>query len=1810
MLNLTDYQETELLYTGTRTLVYRATRLSDDQPVIIKVLRNPHPSFNELVQFRNQYIITCNLEKTQIVQPLALKRYGNGYALVMPDEGAISLDTYWRDSEQNLGELLKIAIQLAEALHILAGQQIIHKDIKPANILIHPQSKQIQLIDFSIASLLPKEQRQLVNPKGLEGTLSYISPEQTGRMNRGIDYRTDFYSLGVTLYELLTGMLPFSLSDPLELVHCHIAQLPIAPVDLLDAQGQPYPAPLSAIIMKLMAKNAEDRYQSALGLKHDLEQCLRSLEKTGEIANFELGERDVCDRFLIPEKLYGREAEVQTLLDAFDRVANGNSEMLLVAGFSGIGKTAVVNEVHKPIVRQKGYFIKGKFDQFNRNIPFSAFVQAFRELMGQLLSESDEDLANWKAKILDAVGENGQVLIEVIPELERIIDKQNPAPELSGTAAQNRFNLLFQKFITVFTTPEHPLTIFVDDLQWADSASLNLMKVLMGKSESGYLLLLGAYRDNEVFPAHPLMLTLADLEKQNAEISTITLEPLSENHINQLVAETLSCPVAVAQPLTELVYRKTQGNPFFTTQFLKGLYGDELITFERDLGYWQCDLVQVQDAALTDDVVVFMVGRLHKFPEETQNVLKLAACIGDRFDLETLAIICEMPSEEVAAKLWGALREGWVLPQSEAYKFFQGKEQDEEKIEGITVKYRFLHDRVQQAAYHLITEEDRKITHLTIGRLLLNNTPNLEANIFAIVNHWNIAIELLADDGEKMQLARLNRLAGCKASDSAAYDSALQYFQIGLSAIEENCWQTEYDLALQLHEGAAKSAFVCGDYAQMERWSKIVLQQGKTILDKVKTYDVQIQSRQARSQPALAIEIALTALELLDITLPDAPTPEDTQNELQKTKALWRDRDISELLNLPTAIDAEKIATVTILSSLFAPSFFCKPEILPFIACRQVQLSILHGNCEHSAFGYANYSAILNTLSGDPDSSYQFGQLAIHLVEKLNAKEIKARTFNQAAAFSMHGQVAVRESLPILQAACQGGLEQGDLEFAGYSAYVWSQYSYFSGLNLTDLLPRVKNYCLLLSRIKQEMSLNCTKLVYQATLNLLGESLGTPTTLKGLAFDEKVALEDCMNNKDFTGIQYIFLHKVVLCCLFFDLDTILEYVDESERYLSAVTGMLMMPESRFFGTLARLLAYDLQSSERQEQLLLQIDRGLAEIKKWAKHSPQNFQHKLNLLSAERDRVLGKIHAAADYYDRAIAGAKENKYIQEEALANELAAKFYLDWGKVKIAAVYMQEAYYCYAHWGAKAKIEHLEANHPELLTPILQKQRVEFNAIDSLDTLTKTLTATLQSQTQSSTNISEALDFAAILQAAQKLSSTINLKQLLGDITHIILTNAGAQKMALLVPSGQQWQLQATAEQVGEGNVNTQTSAQPLTAESLPVRLIQYVKNAQEPVLISEAKTEITGILEGYLLKHQPQSVFCVPLINQGKLVAIAYLEHPTTKGVFTRNRQTIIEFLCAQAAVALQNAQLYSQAQQSQAKAEQALIELQQAQIQLVQSEKMSALGNLVAGVAHEINNPVGFLKGNIQPAQDYVQDLLGLIDLYQEKMPDPDADIEDEIESIDLEFVREDLPKLIGSMNAGVDRIRNISDSLRTFSRKDQDHKTAFNIHDGIESTLLILKHRTKANEQRPKVEVLKNYGELPEVQCLPGQLNQVFMNILANAVDAFDEFNQGKTYQEIESNPNTITIQTSVIDEQVQIKIQDNGCGMKPETVERIFEQGFTTKGVGKGTGLGMAIAQQIITEKHGGAIACTSELGQGTTFMITLPIRDISFYKET
>ncbi|MBE9001976.1 AAA family ATPase [Nostoc sp. LEGE 12447] len=2066
-VTLSGYQIREQLYSGSRTLVYRAVREADNQAVVIKLLKREYPSFSELVQFRNQYALAKNLEIPGIIKPYSLEPYNNGYALVMEDFGGISLRQFIKEQPQHLDQSLIIALQLTEILHQLHQQRVIHKDIKPANILIHPDTKVLKLIDFSISSLLPRETTEIQNPNVLEGTLAYLSPEQTGRMNRGIDYRSDFYSLGVSFFELLTGKVPFDAQDPMELVHCHIAKLP---PNVCDVNSE-IPLVVGEIIHKLMAKNAEDRYQTALGLKHDLHLCIEKLKEIGKIEHFAIGKRDISDRFVMAEKLYGREQEVKILLEAFERVASGTSEFMLVAGFSGIGKTAVVNEVHKPIVRQRGYFIKGKYDQFNRNIPLSAFVQAFRDLMGQLLGESDTQLKQWKWKILTALGENAQVIIDVIPELEQIIGQQSPVVELSGNASQNRFNLLFQKFIQVFTTVTHPLVMFLDDLQWADSASLNLIQVLIGQRESGFMLLIGAYRDNEVSPAHPLILTLEEIKKAGTTVNTITLAPLSQESLNSLVTDTLQCPAAIAQPLTQLVYQKTQGNPFFSTQFLKALHEEGAIEFDPQAGHWQCDISDVQLLSLRDDVVELMAMQLQKLPVATQNALKLAACIGNSFDLATLAIVYEKSQAETATDLWKALQEGLVIPSNDIYKFYQSKSEllieENEQIEAdnkVVVFYKFLHGRVQQAAYSLIPDNQKQLMHLKIGRLLLSvmNETEKEEKIFEIVNQLNKGADLIVLETERETLAKLNLTAAQKAKSATAYVAAIEYATKGIQLLTESCWRQCYDLTLALHDLAAEVACLSGDFGQMEQIVDEVLQNARQLLDKVKVYEVRILADVAQSQQPKAIKTALSALKLFGMSFPEEPTDADITESLQQTQDVLKEKHLEDLLELPEMKDLRGLAVIRILATVTAAVYQAVPALLPLIVCKQVRLSVAYGNAGVSAQAYAWYGVIL-CGTGEIDLGDRIGELAMGLLSRFESREFKASTINMVYPFVKPWKHHIQNSLAPLLDGYHSGLEMGTLEYAADCAYNYCSLSFFLGKDLSILEPEMKVYSQVLAQLKQEVAHNYLRVFYQSVLNLLGQSKCS-WEIKGVVYDEEMMLPKHQQANDLYAMGTLYINKLILCYLFNEWEQATKVAVNAKQYLNGVSGCFMIPVFHFYDSLTHLAILSNAQGKECNSLPQEVVSNQKKLKDWANHAPTNHLHKFYLVEAEQYRVLGRMYEAMDYYDRAIASAKANAYIQEEALSNELAGRFYLNWGKEKLAQAYMQEAYYCYARWGAKAKVTGLEQRYPQLLTAIVQQPQPLLKPSDTI--FAPSFHST---QTSSSSNITESLDLATILKASQTLSGEIELEKLLMMLLQIVIENAGAEKCVLMLLRDNRLLIKGTI------SVNTQPIVlQKIPVEEshdIPLKVIYHVKHSLQPVVLADATNHPVFASDAYILSQQPKSILCNPILHRGRFAGILYLENNLTTGAFTSDRVELLNLLCTQAAISLENARLYEQTQQTlvelrasearfqkvvdnipgmvfqfclatdgsfwtpyvssgcydlyevdpkavmagvhnihlmahpddsstlgqlvadsgrmltpfshewrivtpsgkikwiqcvsrpelqadglivwdgvvidisdvydelrlrkQAEAalqekeeflssiyngaeiiifvvdvldndrfhyagwnavaerasgirsadavgktptevlgaaqaqtiqqrlaecartgmplyyehcltfdgqetwwfinfnplkntegqiyrvigtsfdisdrkraevqlnhrtaelEQILQQLQHTQTQMIQSEKMSGLGQLVAGVAHEINNPVNFIFGNLSHANEYTKNILKLLELYQKHYPIPHSDIQEEAEAMDLEFLVEDLPKLIYSMRVGAERIQKIVVSLRTFSRMDEAEMKEVNIHEGIDSTLMILQHRLKAKPDSLGIEIVKAYGELPLVECYAGQLNQVFMNLLSNAIDALEEANaQDKTLTP------TITISTCLVEsKQVVIKIADNGPGIPAHIKQKLFDPFFTTKAVGKGTGMGLSISYQIVAEKHKGTLHCVSEPGQGATFIVMIPI---------
>ncbi len=1518
MVTLAGYQILTQIYESFNSQVYQAIRLSDNRSVILKVLKQEYPTAQELTRYKQEYKTIRSLNFNGAIEAYGLEAYQKTLILILEDFGAISLRKWIEEKPLLLEDFFPLAIQIVENLGKIHAAKIIHKDINPANIVLNTTTRQIKIIDFGIATILKQENPSLKSPNVLEGTLAYISPEQTGRMNRSLDYRTDFYSLGVTFYELLTGLLPFDVSDPLELVHCHLAKQPVSPHQV----NPDIPQVLSRIVMKLMSKTAEERYRSTYGIKVDLEECWRQLETTGQIEDFVIATQDLADKFQIPQKLYGREEEVATLLEAFERVSGAKSnlsqtEIMLVNGYSGTGKTTLVQEIHKSITEKRGYFISGKFDQFQRHTPYSGIVNAVTSLVKQLLGESKIRLNLWRQKLLNVLGVNGQVIIDVIPEVELIIGKQQTLPELGATETQNRFNLVFKNFIRVFCSSEHPLVLFLDDLQWADSASLKLIESIMLDVDLKYLFSIWSYRDNEISPTHLLSISLENLRREGTIVNQITLNSLALKHVNKLIADTLNSTEKDVSPLAKLVWQKTYGNPFFVSEFLKTIYSENLlvftyfhndnIQFKKSQGYWQWDLKKIKRIASTDNLLTFTIGKMQKLPRSTQDILSLAACIGAEFDLNTISIISEQPATEIFHHLTPAIHTGLIITLSEL---------DEQLL---IQDYKFGHDRIQQAAYTLIEPTEKPLTHLKIGRLLWQNiqADELSDKIFKIVDHLNLGYELITDRVERDETAKLNLLAGQKAKVANAYEAAFKYLEIAQKILAEDSWGTNYKLILSIYSEIVEVAYLSGYFEEMENFSSLVLQKSQTLLDKVKVYEVKIDAYHSQNKELESIQIALPVLRKLNCIFPESPQLLDIQQELEKTQSYLADKEIEDLINLPPMTDPEKLAAMKITSSIFSSVFIAAPEMLPMLVSKQVNLSVQYGNTSLSAFAYVNYGLILCGLLEEFEQGYQFGCLAVNLADKFHAKELIPRITAVFITSISIWKKPLKNSLVSLQSGYQVGLDVGDLYYGTTCAYLYLFHSAFVGKDLGELSSEVAAYELAFSKLKQKNTLNYLKIYGQGILNLMGRS-NDPCYLIGEIYHESIMVPLHLKANDRYALAALYVNKLHLCYLFGEYHQAVENAINAQQYLDGATSTLLIPLFHFYDSLAHLAIYssvsnsqdfDSQNSDsqdsnsqgfnsQQQQILARVAVNQAKMQKWADNAPANYLHKFYLVEAEKHRVQNSYVDAMDFYDRAIATAEKHEYINEEALANELAAKFYLDWGKEKIAKTYFNESHYLYSLWGATAKVRDLETKYPHLLV----KSSASTSIADILTTMTKTT---------SGTRSGEILDFATIMKASQAISSEIVLDKLLATLMKILIENAGAQFGYLILETKGKFFIEASGS-IDEDDVTVLKSIS--INNYLPISVINYVARTRETVLKNDAVNHGNFTNDPYIKFHKTKSLLCTPLLDQGKLRGIVYLENNLTVGAFTQGRLKILQLLSSQAAIAITNAKLYTEVQENQ--------------------------------------------------------------------------------------------------------------------------------------------------------------------------------------------------------------------------------------------------------------------------------------------------------
>jgi PAS domain S-box-containing protein len=1497
IITIPGYQVDDFIYESSHSLVYRGRRQADERPVILKILKKEYPTPQEIARFTLEYQIARDLDLAGVVKVYALEKYRRSLVISMEDFGAESLDRLIA-GRTPIRDFLNLAIKLSDVIGQIHRQHIMHKDINPANIVLNPATGELKIIDFGISTVLSHENASLSSPNVLEGTLAYISPEQTGRMNRTIDYRTDFYSLGATFYKLLTGSVPFNANEAMELVHAHIARQP-APPHALDADT---PQPVSEIVLKLLAKNAEDRYQSAYGLRADLEECLRQWQASGRIDPFSLGRYDISDRFQIPQKLYGRQAEVAALLEAFERVGERQAgiEIILVAGYSGIGKTSLIHEIHKPITQRRGYFIAGKFDQFKRNIPYESLIQAFQGLVQQLLTEPEEQIAAWRERLLTALGPNGQVIVEVIPEVELITGPQPEAPTLSPTEAQNRFNVTFRDFVRVFAQPAHPLAMFLDDLQWADAATLNLLQLLVADSDTLCLLLIGAYRDNEVSPGHPLLSTLAEIEKTGTALQRMFLAPLALFDVTQLLADTLHASRAEVGALAALVERKTNGNPFFVNQFLNSLYADKLITFDPARGAWRWEIDQIAQQAVADNVVELMSGKLQKLAPATQQALQLAACIGSQFDLGILAMVNQRPARETAADLWPALEEEYIRPIGNAYRFVRAEVAPE------TVVYKFLHDRVQQAAYSLIPAESRPALHLNIGRLMQQHYPPevIENKIFDLVNQLNEGAHLLDRPAERLHVAQLNLIAGKKAKAAIAYQQAQQYLAAGIALLPADSWRTDYELTLALYATHAECAYLCGDWEVAEAGFQAALDQVRTNLDKAEICLLRVALYTTQGKYAEALTIGVAGLNLLGADLPQYTDEIDVVPELTKVQENLAGKNIEDLIDAPEMTDPEKQLVLPLLIRLLASAYFLNQNLFALMIFKVVNLSLEYGHTKMSGYAYGTYAIILASRMGQYEAADQFVRLAFKLDEKLRNLDFYHRAYHSMGTFVNHTIRHAKYSIDYLKQGYQYSIENGDLIYAGYCGNVAIYYLCLLGVPLDEVYAQSEHILDFVLRAKDQDTADNIIVSRQMILGLQGKA-GQPTAFGDQRYDEAehVAHMQMIAMKLPLGWYYILKARTLF--LFGEYAAALEMARKSEAIIGFSTGLLQVPEYYFYYSLTLAALHPEATADDQAAYWGTLSTHQAQMKHWADHAPENFRHKYLLVAAEMARIMGQDTKAMDLYDQAIDAAAESEYTQNEALANELAARFYLGKGKEKIARIYLLDAHYNYLKWGATAKVAALEASFPEVFIQLKAKTHT-----------TGPITST-SDLTQSSAG---ALDFSTVLKASQVLSGEIVLDTLLSKLMTIVIENAGAQKGYLLLDNNGRLSIEAAGAVDQVDPVVLQAiplaSAAYGAAPILPAAIINYVARTRDIVVLSEASREGQFSQDTYVAAHRPQSILCLPLLNQGKLIGILYLENNLTSGAFTPDRLEVLRLLAAQAAISIENARLYTDLTQNEQK------------------------------------------------------------------------------------------------------------------------------------------------------------------------------------------------------------------------------------------------------------------------------------------------------
>jgi len=1475
------YEVVETISRSGRSHVCRARRMADGASVVIKSVASDHPDVDEIAKLELEYRILRKLDAPGVLRALDLVRGVGNVALIVEDfggrppshvAGAGAVDVFFG-----------VATAIARTLGVIHAQNIIHKDIKPRNILVNPLTGEVKLIDFNTAIEGSHEHQDVNSTRAQQGSLAYMSPEQTGRMNRDLDYRGDYYSLGVTCFELLTGTLPFSATDAMGWVHCHLSKQPPDARSLNPA----IPTKVAQIVNKLLAKDPDDRYQSARGLLMDLERCQREWTEKRAISEFELGVHDVSERFQISKKLFGRELDIETLLTSFETASVGAAKLLLVGGYAGVGKSSLINELPRVVVRSRGYFIAGKFDRLERNVPYGALLQALRGLVRLLLAEPDDRVRAWQQRLSSGLGANAKVLVELVPELSRLFGESQALPELDAQEARLRIQRAFRDFIKIVARPEHPLAIFIDDLQWTDASTLELLSALLGDENLRHVLLIGAYRDNEVDEGHLLSLSLRAIEAARPEaLARLYLSPLSEQSVQALVAETLHSDPQLSAPLANLVFHKTAGNPFFVNELLRLLQRDGAFHFRSDEGRWEWDMGKIQSASISDNIVDLMVAHLRSLPEETLEHLCTAACLGAHFDLTTLARVADRPAHAIASALREAVKVDVLIPFGDAYRLL-GEEAAPSfgSPSALQVEYRFQHDRVQQAAYQLLAEHERHRLHLRIGRLKLASmqASGQEEDVFEVVNHLNLCRELLTA-AERAQLSRLNAVAGQRARRSAAYSVAIAYFELGLELLSAQDLRSSPELGFEYSRALFECVWLTGD---IERANVLADQLIEAAPDKVargSAVELKVTLLEHEGRMLDAVRTIRSHLSAFGIELPEEPAEIERRigDSIGKMQAHLGRVPVEDLHRLPELQDRELHTAMILLSQVIPSAIQTYPPLFILVELIMFDITLTHGITAVSCKNFVDCGIIQGSILGDYATAYRLGKAAFVALEKYAPHPLESAVSFVFGAFISHWRAPVREGLEAFARALRAGLELGDPRHATFSRVHTLQRKLLIGVSLDEMQVELDEVIPYLEESRAANALVGAGAVRRVTSRLRDPSLSSHPAD---AFTAAVVA--------FGNAQWVFSYgqaETMASVLLADSGMAEEWLKFTEPMLNAGAGLFAYADYHLMEALILAKGIAAEPGAEREKSLAKLRSNQEKLRIWAENCPANFAHKYQLCSAEIARIEARpTDEVIGLYDQAILSCADD-FVNLRAFINERLGEYWSEKGQPKIARTFIEEARYLYGLWGAGSKVRQLELRFPEWLGHVESGPRATARRTTTRDGWTG------------------ALDLESIIKATQAISSEVKIDKLFTKLMATLIENAGAEQGCLILIGEQSGELTVAARAHVALEIPDAGRALALEdASELCAEIVRYVARTQDTVVVDHAARDPSYADYAYIRRNGVKSLLCMPVLNQGKLVAILYAENNATTRAFTAQRLSLLQIIASQAAISLSNAQLY---------------------------------------------------------------------------------------------------------------------------------------------------------------------------------------------------------------------------------------------------------------------------------------------------------------